>query len=366
MRRTHAVVLCLLLLCPSLRAAEVPAAPAAPTFQVAFLDAEAGRKAIVDDASEPYFSLLMPMEMAAKTGAPMTPGTLDEQRAECRRRFRDGVLEFTPEEQDALRWYATGMSKELDKDYPLLARTPWSFVKVADNIEGGSAWTRGDHIFLSAAMVGRLVRAQARARSLNTLVAGEMIVHEQVHVVQRQHPGIFDTLYTGRWGFLHTDRVEGDAYLDERQILNPDAPDLRWVFPIKEGGPTRYIWPRVIFRETAGPPRFPRDMWPVAVSVEPDGDGFRVVAGADGKPVLQDLASVKAYADTLKPSTYTIHPNEASADVFCGLLVFDYFIPHSRLPADYAAEAEKELSGYRTYFRSKLKEPPAPETPAAH
>ncbi len=74
---------------------------------------------------------------------------------------------------------------------------------------------------------------------------------------------------------------------------------------------------------------------------------------------------MKAYAEALKPSTYTIHPAEASADIFCGLMVFDYFIPHNRLPATYAAEAEKELSGYRTYFRSKLVEPVAPPAPAA-
>lgn len=360
MRRTHAVVLILMLLSPALRAAEKPAAPA---FQVTFLSAEAGRKAIVDDAAEPYFSLMMPMEMAAKTGAPMPPGTLDEQRAECRRRYQAGVQVFTDEEQDALRWYATEMSRLLDKDYPLLARVPWSFVKVADSIEGGALWTRGDHIFLAAHMVQGLVMMQSRGRTQNTLVAGQLLVHEQVHVVQRAHPGIFDGLYTGRWGFVHPDRIGDNAWLDERQILNPDAPDLRWVFPIVDGDRTRYIWPRVVFRETAGPPQFPRDMWPVAVGVEPAGDGFRVITGQDGKPVVEDLASVKEYADALKPSTYTIHPNEASADIFCGLLVFDYFIPHSRLPAAYVAETEKGMAGYRTYFRTQLKEPAVPAAP---
>ncbi len=357
------VLLLLLLADPSVRAAEAPAE--APAVQVRFLDDAAARKAIVDDAAEPYFGLLMPMEMAAMTGAPMPEGTLEEQRAECRRRYQAGVLEFTDAEQDALRWYATGMSGLLDKDYPLLARTQWSFAKVADSIEGGTAWTRGDSVFLPARMVRELVQALARGRTKNTLVAGQLLVHEQLHVLQRRHPGIFDDLYIGRWGFLHPDRIEGDAYLDERQILNPDAPDLRWVFPIKDGDRTRYVWPRIIFGDTAGPPQFPSDMRPVAVSVEPAGDGFRVVNDQDGKPVMKELAAVKEYADALKPSTYTIHPNEASADIFCGLLVFDYFIPHSRLPADYVAQAEADLSGYRAYFRAQLKEPAAPVAPAA-
>jgi hypothetical protein len=382
-------VLVLMLWGASVRAAEAPTAPA---FKVQFLDAEAARKAIVDDAAEPYFSAMMPREMAARTGAPMPEGTLAEQRAECRRRYQAAAMEFTPQEQDAVRWYAAGLSKVLDGNYPLLARTPWSFLKVGDAIEGGMPWTRGDDIVLPAHLVRGLVAAQAGSRTRNTLVAGQLLVHEQVHVVQRRHPGIFDSLYKGRWGFLHPDRLEGNAWLQERQILNPDAPDLRWVFPVHTGDEVSYIWPRVILRDRAGTPQLPGDMWAVAVSVEPAGEAgsegavdgsagsrdvaagragreasaartapaepaFRVVTDAAGKPVLQDLDSVKPYAEALAPSTYTIHPNEASADLFCGLMVFDDFIPHDRLPAGYVESTEKELAPYRAYFRAQLKEP---------
>jgi hypothetical protein len=357
MRRMHAAGLLLLLLCAALRAAETPA------VQVEFLDAEAARQVFAaewagsNEPGEPYFRMMMPLEMAAKTGAPLPEGTLEEQRAECRRRYEAAVREFTPEEQDALRWYASELSKVIDGDYPLLARQPWSFLEASDALEGTMPWTRGGHIILPAGLVAQLTMLQSRARTMNTLVAGQVLVHEQVHVLQRGHPGIFDGLYTGRWGFLHPDRIEASPWLVERQVLDPDALDLRWVFPLKDGEGTRYIWPRTILRDTAAPPRFPGDMRPVAVSVEPAGDGFRVMTGEDGRPVLEDLAGVKEYAEALAPSTYTISPNEASADIFCGLLVFDYFIPHERLPASYVERTEKELSGYRTYFRAKMKGP---------
>ena len=348
----------LLLAGPMLRAAEPAAAPAS---QVRFLDAAAARKVFASvqagekDTADNYFDHLMPLEMAAKTSAPMPSGTLEEQRAECRRRYQAAVLEFTPEEQSALRWYASGMDEGLAKDYPLLARLPWNLIKVSDKIEGDMSWTRGDCIVLSAGEVGMLVDAQSASRTKNTLAAGELLVHEHVHVLQRSQPTLFDSLYKEHWGFLHPDRIEGNAWLDEHQIVNPDAPDLRWVFPVRTGEKVRYIWPRVIFPDTKGAPRFPGDMKSVAVTVEPAGDGFRVVSGADGKPVLEDLDGVAEYARALAPSTYTIHPNEASADLFCALLIFDYFTPRQRISAEDVARTEKELAPYREWFRAHLK-----------
>jgi hypothetical protein len=124
-RRLLPVLALFLVLCAPAWAAEPPAAQAP---EVRFLDAEAARQVFAAGPDDPYFGHLMPLEMAAKTGAPLPAGTLEEQRAECRRRFQAAVLEFTPEEQDALRWYVSAMDEALAKDYPLLARLPWSFL----------------------------------------------------------------------------------------------------------------------------------------------------------------------------------------------------------------------------------------------
>jgi len=190
-------------------------------------------------------------------------------------------------------------------------------------------------------------------------MAGYVLVHEQVHVLQRRQPALFEGLYKERWGFLHPAHIDGHPWLDEHQILNPDAPDLRWVFPIRHGDEVRYIWPRVVFGETADAPRFPRDMWSVAVAVEPAGDGFRVKVGQDGKPVVEDLAAVTEYAAALAPSSYTFHPNEASADIFCAVLLFDESAPDDRLTTQYATPNAGDLAPYRDWFRAHLKQPDA-------
>src|SRR4029079_1460884 len=95
-------------------AALSPAAAPPPTRRgppVAFLGKAHGEIAIVDESSEAYFKLLQPMEMSAKTGAPITGKTTEAEQDECRRRYQQAVLEFTSEEMLAIEALAARISK---------------------------------------------------------------------------------------------------------------------------------------------------------------------------------------------------------------------------------------------------------------
>jgi uncharacterized protein YijF (DUF1287 family) len=111
------------------------AAGGSPTYA----NLDAGRRAI--DADAEYFKSLQPLEMAAKTGLLLPAGDLPQQRSVCMDRYRSAVHEFSLEEQNALG-AATELIDAAVKDYPLYASTPWRFLKLANNIEGGMPHTR--------------------------------------------------------------------------------------------------------------------------------------------------------------------------------------------------------------------------------
>ena len=69
---------------------------------VGFLTAKDAADAIVDESMEPYFSLLLPLEMHAKTGSSGPGANLAAQRDECRKRYRSAVLDFTDDEKAAM------------------------------------------------------------------------------------------------------------------------------------------------------------------------------------------------------------------------------------------------------------------------
>ena len=66
-------------------------------------------------------------------------------------------------------------------DYPAFAATPWSFIKVADNIEGGLPHTRDDFIVLSEDVSKGLFDMRARQTPETALLRGGMLLSYGMH-----------------------------------------------------------------------------------------------------------------------------------------------------------------------------------------
>jgi hypothetical protein len=329
---------------------------AAPAIE--FLDQAGAKKAIVDETMEPYFQLLQPMEMSVKTAEPIGQGTLDEQRDRCRKRYQAAVQDFNAEEQDALRWYVSKLEPLVEKDYPLYAHTPWSFIKLDSRFEGGMPHTRGSHIVISEEVLKGLVQGRKNWPEWMSLAQiGDVLLHEQSHVVQRENPAQFAKLFTGLWKFKHA-AVQGCDWITQHQIVNPDGVDVNWVFPIKDGDTTRWIWPLIVFGDVddANKATF-ADMQMVAIDLEAMGDNsFKAKVGAGGKPVMKELMSVAEYVSVFRPSRNIYHPNEAAADLFAKIVVINKVVP-GNLPPERQAGLQKmsdELKPLDDWFKKIL------------
>ena len=153
----------------------------------------------------------------------------------------------------------------------------------------------------------------------------ELLLHEQTHVFQRRHPELFDSLYTGQWGFIRAKSIAACPWIVAHQLLNPDAVDCPWVFPILRPDGTNYIWPLCSLPDGPGPKRMQSDFSMLAIHVTRQGDEFRVEQSLDGRPKYSELMSVRAYREVFPQSTNIYHPHEASADLFAKLVVFDSY-----------------------------------------
>ncbi len=329
---------------------------------VSFADVAAGRAAIVDDPA--YFDRLQPMEMEAKTGRPLEGATLAQQRSECRRRYQLAVEEFTLDEQNALRSVVAEADRAVRNDYPRFADTPWNFLKVGSHIEGGFPHTRGKHIIL-AEHVCRWIVDQARASPSGRLVnVIELLLHEQMHVFQRANSELFDSLYKYQWGFIRAKTIKTCPWIVEHQMVNPDAIDCPWVYPIRRDGQTNYIWPICSLSDGPGPKRMQTDFTMLAFHVVPDGEGYRVEQSSDSRPKYSDLLSVRAYRQVFGPSTNIYHPHEAAADLFAKLVLYDAYRSKWLDSAQRAAQ-DKTFGPLREWFRKNLGKTVKSARPAA-
>ena len=335
------------------------------SVSVTFLDIEAGKAAIIDDSLDPYFDQLQPMEMSAKTGSEIGGKTLEAQRQQCRKRYQAGVREFTNEEKEAIRRCVEKLYPALKDRYPLFAETPWSFLKVSGNIEGGLSHTRDKHIVFSERTCSRIARLYQTDPERAALSFGRLLVHEQMHVFQRVNPVFFDSLYTDIWGFIKAKEIESCPWLEKHHLANPDGIDCCWVFPIQREENMIYIQPLLVFAEGEHLKQMGRDFRMIAVEIVPpprlgSGDAgagksnvhFRPKLADDGRPVFRNLFEVKEYRKVF-PSTGNIyHPNEACASVFAQIVMTDSF----RQPRERPEEIKRELARLRKWFAENLKE----------
>jgi len=306
------------------RCQDVAEAPAERDVVVRFPDLHDARAALSEDADEPYIALLRTAEMGAKTGAPITGDDLAAQREECRRRFAAGTLQFDDEEKADLEWLCREVTTKLLADYPLLADLPWSFVKVRDSIEGGLPHTRGPHIVLTAGVAAGIRRLREQDEQRALVGMGELLVHEQLHVAERSHPDVFARLFSEVWGFEHVDALPSCAWLEERQVVNPDGTDIGWVRSFRRGDETLHVHPRVMFSDGDGPKRMPWDFRLVGILLEKTEDGYALRLDDAGVPEHVALLSIREYRLLFPGLTNVYHPNEALASMFPRMVLRDH------------------------------------------
>ena len=324
--------------------------------EIAFLDQAAAGAAILDDKAEPYFETLQATEMSAKTKSAITGDTLADQRAECRRRYQAAALDFSDDEKTLLKACLEKVYPAIAKDYPLYAKVPWSFIKVAGNIEGGMPHTRGPNVVLSDKALKRFLAMQKKFGDDQALPQIAMVLlHEQFHVFQRRNPELIGKLYTDVWGFKHVDKIEGCDWLTARHLANPDGLDCRWIFPVKKDDAAHYILPLVVFDSPDKPQVMGRDFRMIALELEGDDkQGYRVKMGEDKVPVHSGLMEVTDYTDKFSAFNEIFHPNESSAVAFSLAVMLDTLKPKGETVPKKFEQIEKQLAPVKAWMKENL------------
>jgi hypothetical protein len=276
------------------------------------------RAELTEGAALDYFGRLQLGEMRAKTGLPLRNLSLEAARERTRQAYGASVEEFSGDEQAALRDVVEHLQPVLRTRAPLYARTPWSFIKVADTIEGGLPHTRGASIVLSHGLLAAMAQAHAKQGFDQPSDFWNLLVHEQTHVLQRQQPSLFKDLYTGPFGFR---QVRVDAlpdWLRIRRVVNPDAPDVDWAFSIAEAGGTRWYLPDILLADMEHP-AMPRDFQVVALPIHLKDESAEY-ADAAMPEHPQGLERLNAFVARFPLHEELFHPNEIAAGLLAAII----------------------------------------------
>lgn len=176
-------------------------------LQVRFASPAEGRKILTEGAEAQYFDTLQLGDLRAKSKLSLQGLSLTAARAQVRAKFAQDVQAFSAQEEAMLRSVLERLTPKIAK-FPLMARTPFSFVKTGTSVEAGIPHTRGASIVLAPTELDSMLRMYRWGwTTILDQMAGPLLVHEQVHVLQRAYPERFFHLYTSLLGFRRLDAL---------------------------------------------------------------------------------------------------------------------------------------------------------------
>lgn len=152
--------------------------------------------------NNPYFNNLSQADLAARHA---------NNTREYTSSYVDAYEEFTHEEKQYIQTLVAEADLKCLKIFKGLYKIPWRFCKLNKTIENALPHTHGDTIILSSAFFNASINHQ---KFLKTLI------HEKVHIYQRQNRNKCEKLYAS-WGFIPYDKPYYDAYLSLKRS-NPD------------------------------------------------------------------------------------------------------------------------------------------------
>ena len=293
-------------------AALVPA-PAAQPPSITFLSAADARSALTEGSARDYYALLQMPDIRSKTGLTLEGLSLTAAREAAGKAYGAATLDFSADEQAALREAVERLQPLLAERAPIYARTPWSFIKVASSIEDGRPHTRGESIVLSDVVMAWVLKMRAQAPLTKPSLIWNLLVHEQTHVIQREYPELFSTLYTSAFGFQHVMLPATPNWISSLRVINPDAPDADWIFSINQGGSRHWFLPDLLIN-TRAHPQMPMGFQIVALAVEKQGEHWAYLDPVSpGNPRL--LYGIDDYIQRFPLHDELYHPNEIAANM---------------------------------------------------
>ena len=286
--------------------------------RIDFLDKEQASIAILDESFEPYFSKLQRKEISTFVQE-KAPRNIDSARAFARMKFSSAVMEFSSREKHILSFVVKKTNRWLlENDINLMANQPWRFIKIQNWLCGGFAHTRGTYIILSQAYLDRLstdwsdnMTEESELKLVTSL--GGLLVHEQMHSLQRTFKSKFKKLYSENWNFINQ-QIKDEQEIIKDQVSNPDAPIAEWLIPDPEIR-DKFYWIRTLITKNIEIPEMGKDFVDVAFDIFKDKENYSLIK-LNNTISSRPLSELDFYTNSFPVKRGLDHPNEISAYMF--------------------------------------------------
>ena len=294
--------------------------------RISFLGKSHASVAILDETFEPYFSKLQRKEISTFVQE-KAPKNIDSARVFARMKFSSAVMDFSTQEKDILSFVVKKTNRWLlENEINLMANQPWRFIKIQNWLCGGFAHTRGTYIILSQAYLDRLsndwsdnMTEESELKLVTSL--GGLLVHEQMHSLQRTFKSKFKKLYSENWNFINQ-QIKDEQEIIKDQVSNPDAPIAEWLIPDPEIR-DKFYWIRTLITKNVEIPEMGKDFVDVAFDIFKDKENYSLIK-LNNTISSRPLSELDFYTKSFPVKRGLDHPNEISAYMFSNFFKAGY------------------------------------------
>ena len=164
--------------------------------------------------------------------------------------YKKNLVEFNPEEMQAISWYVNALMPYLMKYARKLIPNKLCFVKLRKGTEWDYPFTlHKQHNSVESCIVlteKKLDQAIYGYKTQNDQLVKEymnMLVHEMIHLHQKANVKLYSQIYQQCFG-MRKHRVKLDQAVREQFLTNPDGYTYKWIIPfnLEAGSYKEPVW----------------------------------------------------------------------------------------------------------------------------
>lgn len=141
---------------------------------------------------------------------------IKEKRKKLIKLYKSNITDFTNHERKRIK-------QLINKSKNLIYIESFHFIKIKKNIDWGFSFTFDKYIVLNENSI-----------ITSNKVLEQILLHEHIHIIQRQNNQLFKEFYINEFGFdyIPENRLKLTNKVNSIKIYNPDGPNLNWIYRI--------------------------------------------------------------------------------------------------------------------------------------
>lgn len=155
----------------------------------------------------------------------------DNGISSCIQKYCSNFQDFTTTQKSHIYSLLMRIIPKLKAIYPNFDYDNWYIIQSNSKIEGNMPFTIMKYIILPETYINKsmdLATNESIESSIKYL--GDILIHEKMHIFQRQNQQLFNQFYKDYWNFSYISNINIPDNIDSKIRSNPDGLDINWVY----------------------------------------------------------------------------------------------------------------------------------------